>query len=192
MSRSKRSAGRTCNMSRKKRWTTVISTYLPTLYKRELRCIALDGKNPRSTCNRLATIRLHLTCEYLELLLFWFLWAFVFLLQFLLVCYFMAQESVEIIHEYFPLPQMWPREKVGPVHGECGSTPSMNRNGVAWAPPRVLRWSRMFPSDCNVAFTSFVVLQCLELYISVCRASLYLFFICVGYWCEQYQNKTVQ
>ena len=58
--------------------------------------------------------------------------------QLLLVCNFMAQELVEIIHEYFPLPQMWPREMCGPVHGECGSMPLMNRNGVAWAPPRVL------------------------------------------------------
>ena len=46
--------------------------------------------------------------------------------QLLLVCYFMAQELVEIIHWY---PQMWPREKAGPVHGQRGSMPSMNRNG---------------------------------------------------------------
>ena len=37
--------------------------------------------------------------------------------QLLLVCYFMAQELVEIIHEFFKFPQMWPKEKVGPVHG---------------------------------------------------------------------------
>ena len=37
--------------------------------------------------------------------------------QLLLVCNFMAQELVEIIHEYFMLSQMWPREKAGPVHG---------------------------------------------------------------------------
>ena len=37
--------------------------------------------------------------------------------QLLLLCDFRAQELVEIIHEYFLLPQMWPREKAGPVHG---------------------------------------------------------------------------
>ena len=59
--------------------------------------------------------------------------------QLLLVCYFMAQVLVHMIHEYFQLSPMWPSEKAGPVHGECGSMQSMNRSVLAWAPPRVLR-----------------------------------------------------
>ena len=35
-----------------------------------------------------------------------------------------------IIQENFPLPQVWPQEKAGPVHGKCGSMPLMNRNGL--------------------------------------------------------------
>ena len=48
-------------------------------------------------------------------------------MQLPLVCYFTAQEVVEIIHKNFLLSQMWPQEKAGSVHGECGSMPIDNQ-----------------------------------------------------------------